>query len=83
MHVRSLKLVAEQRLERRPTPSAGAGAALGAVHPRGSYRSPGRQPGRQQPAVGTVRDAPDDDRVDVESEAEWQHEGDGSARRRA
>ena len=74
----------EQRLERRMAARALPRAALGAMNTadRDTDRI-WRQVARQLPAVRAMGDAADDHGVDVEPEAERQHDGDGSAGRRA
>ena len=80
---RALKLMGQQRLERRPAARALARAPLGPMNPaRGDRDRIRRQPARHAVAVRAVSDAVDDHGVDVEPEAEREHAGDGSAARR-
>ena len=72
--------MSEQRLERRVAARAFSRAALGLMDTadRDTDRIR-RQVARQLLAVRAVSDAADDHSVDVEPEAERQHDGDGSA----
>ena len=79
-----LELVAEQRLERRAAARTFTRAALRAVNAPGRDRHGiGGEHGRKLWAVGAVGDASVDHGVNVEPEAERQHDGDGSADRHA
>ncbi len=76
-----LELMGEQRLERRVAARAFPRAPLGLMDTadRDTDRSIRRQVARQLLAVRAVSDAVDDQGVDVEPEAERQHDADGSA----
>ena len=70
----------QQRLERRAAPRAFPGAALGAMDEAGG--DVGSVIGESVVdlvAVAAMGDATDDNGVDVEPEAEREHQGDGSA----
>ena len=77
---RALELMGQQRLEWRTAARTLARAALSPMDTgRRDSRPLVRQIARQLGAVRAVRDAADDHGVDVEPEAEREHEADGSA----
>ena len=81
---RALELMGQQRLERRVAARALPRAVLGTMDTADRDTDHiWRQVARQHLAVRAVSDAADDHSVDVEPEAERQHDGDGSAGRQA
>jgi hypothetical protein len=77
---RPLELVAEKRLERTPAARALPRAPLRPKNPGRRHGYPlVRERSLQAVATLTMSDAADDHGVDVEPEAEREHNGDGSA----